>query len=131
MRDLNKILLVDDDADIRTICTLVLESMGGFDVKTCEDGQGAIDCVKEFQPDLVVLDVMMPKLDGPDTLAALKRDVVTSDTPVVFLTAKNRRQDIEWLRGLGACDVLAKPFDPMSLPSTIREIWERHVASQI
>ncbi len=129
MPKLNKILLAEDEPDIRAICTLSLESLGGFEVRTCENGQGVLDCIDEFHPDLVVLDVMMPGLDGPNTLARLQQNTATKDTPVVFLTARNQPADIEWLRRLGALDVLPKPFDPVTLPGAMQEIWNRHVAA--
>ena len=113
MRELNKILLAEDEPDIRAICTMSLESIGGFEVRSCENGQGVLDCIDEFNPDLVVLDVMMPELDGPNTLALLKQNEATEDTPVVFLTARNQPEDVERLRRLGALEVLAKPFDPV------------------
>ncbi len=126
MTALKKILLAEDEPDIRAICTISLESIGGFEVLACENGQRALECIEEFHPDLVVLDVMMPELDGPDTLACMQQNTSTRDTPVVFLTARNQPADVERLRGLGALDVLSKPFDPMSLPDAIQEVWKRH-----
>ncbi len=126
MHALTKILLAEDEPDIRAICTISLESIGGFEVLACENGQRVLDCVDAFQPDLVVLDVMMPELDGPNTLARLQQNAATKDTPVVFLTARNQPADVERLRGLGALEVLSKPFDPMSLPGAMQEIWKRH-----
>jgi len=124
MANLTKILLADDEADIRTICTMALETIGGFEVKTCASGQGVLDCIDEFAPDLVVLDVMMPELDGPNTLIKLKEDRATATTPVVFLTARNRPEDVRHYQDLGALAVVSKPFDPMTLSRTMQEIWD-------
>lgn len=129
MGALRKIILAEDEPDIRAICTISLESIGGFEVLACENGQHLLDCVDEFHPDLVVLDVMMPELDGPNTLARLQQGTSTQNTPVVFLTARNQPSDVEWLRGLGALEVLPKPFDPMALPEAIQEVWKRHEAA--
>lgn len=124
MEALRKILLVDDDADIRTICTLSLETIGGYDVQTCINGREALDCISSFDPDLVVLDVMMPELDGPSTLARLKEDGVTGNVPVVFLTARSGPEDTARFLEMGARAVVPKPFDPVALPGVLRSIYE-------
>lgn len=127
MKPLNRILLADDEPDIRTICAMALEKLGGFQVKACASGQEVLDCIEDFGPDLVVLDVRMPGLDGPDTLTRLKRRATTADTPVAFLTAQSQRKDVDRYKGLGAVEVLAKPFDPMTLSDDVQALWDRHV----
>jgi DNA-binding response OmpR family regulator len=129
MRTLNRILLAEDEPDIRAICTMALESIGGFEVKSCDNGRAVLECFDSFRPDLVVLDVMMPELDGPSTLAQMQTRTTGAHTPVVFLTARSRTEDVERLRRLGALDVLPKPFDPVALPGSIQEIWNRYVVS--
>lgn len=123
--ELNKILYVEDEPDIQAIAKLALEAVGGFTVKICSSGQEALDSVGDFAPDLVLLDVMMPGMDGPSTLKALRESGRCTSTPVVFMTAKVQPQEVASYKELGALDVIAKPFDPMSLPNQVRTIWSR------
>lgn len=123
--ELQRILYVEDDGDIRTICTFALENLGGFVVEACESGMDALAKAVAFAPDLLLLDVMMPELDGPTTLQRLRALPVTASTPVIFMTAKVQPQEVERYRGMGAIDVISKPFDPMSLSETIRAIWAK------
>jgi CheY-like chemotaxis protein len=118
-----RILLVEDDADIQVVGKLALEAVGGFNVQVCSSGQQALACVKQFAPDLILLDVMMPEMDGPTTMAALRADTATADIPIIFMTAKVQPAEVRAYRQLGALDVIAKPFDPMALAQTIRTMW--------
>ncbi len=122
---LKKILYVEDDPDIQTIARMALETVGGFEVLVCGSGAEALEKAPGFQPDIVLLDVMLPGMDGPDTLDALRRLPGLAKTPSVFLTAKALPAEVERYRKLGALDVIAKPFDPMTLAQRVREIWER------
>lgn len=119
--ELKRILLVDDDEDIREIAQLTLESVGGFEIMSCSSGEEALEAMETFAADLVLLDVEMPGMDGPATLAAMRLDSRT--VPVVFLTAK-ASEDGDRFRELGALDVIPKPFDPMELPTRVRTIWK-------
>lgn len=122
-KELARILYAEDEPDIQTVARLALEMVGGFTVKMCDNGQALLQAYADFVPDLIMLDVMMPGLDGPATLAALReRDV---DIPVVFMTAKVQPQEIEAFKQMGALDVIAKPFDPMQLAQQVRAIWEK------
>lgn len=123
---LERILYVEDEPDIRTIAVTVLQALGGFSVIACSSGQEAVDAATTADADLILLDVMMPGMDGPATLRALRGIARTAATPVVFMTAKVQPREIEQLRGLGALDVIAKPFDPMELSAELRELWRRH-----
>jgi two-component system OmpR family response regulator len=125
MSELRRILLVDDDTDIRTVATLALQAVGGFEVRPCSSGQEALGAVVAFGPQLVMLDVMMPGMDGPAVLEQLRLLPEVARVPVVFLTAKAQPDEIERLKGLGAVDVIAKPFDPMALATQVRAAWER------
>ncbi len=120
---MQKILYVEDEADIRAIATVALEDVGGFEVLACGTGTEAIDKGPGFAPDLILLDVMMPDLDGGDTLEVLRRLPELTQTPAIFLTAKAMPAEIERYKELGALDVIAKPFDPMTLADQVREIW--------
>ncbi len=121
---IQRILYVEDDPDIQAVARLALEAVGGFTVKICSSGQAAIDEAEAFDPDLLLLDVMMPGMDGPATLRALRAIPALAEVPAIYMTAKIRPEEIESLRAQGAVDVITKPFDPMTLPDRIRAIAE-------
>ncbi|HKW38631.1 MAG TPA: response regulator [Burkholderiales bacterium] len=122
--DLTRILLIEDDDDIRTVTVSALELVGGFSVRACGSAAQGLEAIAEFGPQLVLLDVMMPGMDGVQLLAELRRRADTAALPVVFLTAKARTEEISRLRGLGALGVIAKPFDPMTLAEQVRSLWK-------
>jgi len=122
--EIKKILYVEDEADIQTVAKLALESVGGFEVLICGSGTEAIDQAPDFGPDVLLLDVMMPGMDGPDTLVALKRLPELKNALAIFLTAKAMPSEIERYKELGALDVIPKPFDPMTLADQVRRICE-------
>jgi CheY-like chemotaxis protein len=122
---LQRILHVDDEPDIRAVAKLALEALGGYQVESCESGADALAKAPAFRPDLLLLDVMMPGMDGPMTLEALRKLPGCADTPAVFMTAKAQPHEIEKFRSLGAIDVVTKPFDPMELCGQIAELWRR------
>lgn len=124
-RPLTRILMVEDDPDIRSIAHLSLTAVGGFTVALCASGEEALAQAEAFAPDLILLDVMMPGLDGPATLAALRARPALAGVPALFMTAKVQPQEVIHYRELGALDVVAKPFDPMALPGQLRALWER------
>jgi len=123
---LRRILCTEDDADIRAIVQLALGMVGGFEVHLCASGQQAIAEAPGFAPDLILLDVMMPGMDGAETLRRLRALPGLENTPVVFMTAKVQPAEIAHFRDIGALDVIAKPFDPMTLAAQVHAIWERH-----
>jgi two-component system OmpR family response regulator len=123
---LKRILLVEDEADIRTVATLALQAVGGFTVASTSNGHEAVETVPTFAPDLILLDVMMPGLDGPATLQTLRAQPQTAEIPVMFMTAKVQPQEVAQLQALGALGVIAKPFSPMTLPTTITQLWTQH-----
>ncbi len=116
-----KILIIDDEEDILLISQMSLRKVGDFEVVTALGGEEGLEKAARERPDLIVMDVMMPGLDGPATLERLKALPETAETPVVFLTAKAQRNEVERLKNLGAAEVLTKPFDPMSFPGRVRE----------
>lgn len=121
---LSTIMLVDDEQDIREVAAMSLELMGGIEVVTCESGRQALERVAGINPDLILLDVMMPELDGPSTLKQLIEKNLIGGVPVVFMTAKVQPGEVKEYRALGAADVIAKPFDPMLLAEQVQQIWE-------
>lgn len=122
---LSKILYVDDDDDIRTVAVFALEVIGNFEVAACASGAEALERAQAFAPQLLLLDVMMPEMDGPTVLAEFRKRPDTAATPAIFMTAKVQQNEIERFMDLGAIDVIAKPFDPMALPDLIRAAWSK------
>ncbi len=122
---LERILYVEDEPDIQTVAKLALEMVGRFTVTICSSGQEALDKVTDFNPDLILLDVMMPGMDGPTTLQNLRSNPSTAAIPVIFLTAKIQPSEVAEYQALGALNVIAKPFDPMTLAEQVRNIWEK------
>lgn len=121
-RHLDKIMYVEDDPDIRAIAELALQEVGGFTALLCSSGKEALEVVPAFEPDLIILDVMMPEMDGPQTLKSLRCLPETRLTPVVFMTARIQSSEIEEYLALGAIGVIPKPFDPMTLADDIRRL---------
>lgn len=120
---LSRILYVEDDADIREIAQLALEMVGGFKALLCASGDQALAQAPAFAPQLILLDVMMPGMDGPTTLIALRQQPELAHIPIAFMTAKVQPQEIAAYKAMGAVDVIAKPFDPMLLPQQVTDIW--------
>lgn len=123
---LTRILLVEDDPDIQTVACLGLKAVGGFTVEVCSSGSEAIQKAPIFAPDLILLDVMMPGMDGMTTLKALRELPQTLSTPVIFLTAKVQTHEVAYYKQLGVLDVIAKPFDPMTLSVTLNRMWSQY-----
>jgi CheY-like chemotaxis protein len=121
-----KILVVDDDEDVRTITRLSLTTVGGMAVVEAASGRAAIETALQERPDLILLDVMMPGMDGVETLAAIRSYAAIANTPIVFLTAKALQSEVERLMRFNVAAVFIKPFDPMTLPDQLRAAT-RHV----
>lgn len=124
-KPLQRILLVEDDTDIQAVALLALEAVGGFTVGVCSSGPEALDKVGGFAPDLILLDVMMPGMDGLTTFQALRALPASADIPVVFMTARVQANELAHYKEIGARDVISKPFDPMTMPAALRAIWEQ------
>jgi CheY-like chemotaxis protein len=123
MSTLQRILYVEDEADIQAVAKLSLEMVGGFTVKICSSGEEALREAEAFAPDMILLDVMMPGIDGPNTLMGLRQIPSLANIPVAFMTAKVQPQEIAHYKSLGAKDVIPKPFDPMTLATQVRAVW--------
>lgn len=121
---IQKILMVDDDLSILMIAQISLTKVGMWQVKTVDSGTKALDEIDEFKPDLILLDVMMPGMDGPTTFKQLRDNASFASTPVIFMTAKVQPTEVESYCKLGAAGVISKPFDPMTLPAEIRKLLE-------
>jgi CheY-like chemotaxis protein len=124
-RPLNRICYVEDDEDIQRIVRMSLERVGKMTVEVVGDPTLAIEAMTSFKPDLVMLDWMMPKMDGPAVFRQMKLRPETSQLPVVFITAKAAQRDLDELSKMGAAGTISKPFSPRDLPDQLREIWKK------
>ena len=119
-----RILHADDETDILEIVSISLSLDGEMELQSVDNGQDLIKLARETQPHLILLDVSMPGQDGPTTFKILRADARTADIPVIFITARALPSDREHLLAQGAIGVLSKPFDPIKLPSQIRELYQ-------
>ena len=124
-RPLNRICYVEDDEDIQRIVRMSLERVGKMTVEVIGDPTLALDAITAFKPDLVMLDWMMPKMDGPTLFREMKQRPDLSALPVVFITAKASQQDLDQLLRMGAVGAISKPFSPKDLPDQLRAIWAK------
>jgi CheY-like chemotaxis protein len=124
-RPLNRICYVEDDEDIQRIVRMSLERVGKMTVEVVGDPTMAIEAMVSFRPDLVMLDWMMPKMDGPAVFRQMKLRPETQGLPVVFITAKAAQRDLDELTAMGAAGTISKPFSPKDLPDQLREIWKK------
>jgi CheY-like chemotaxis protein len=115
-----RVLHVDDEPDIREVVELSLGLDPGFSTRNCASGQEALGAAADWAPDIILLDVMMPVMDGAATLARLRENPLTAGIPVVFMTARAQSRELDQLRSLGAVGVIPKPFDPMTLAASVR-----------
>lgn len=128
-KQLKKILYAEDEADIRDIAQISLEDIGGFSVTYCSNGKEVLEKAKTFRPDLLLLDVMMPEMDGPTALVELRKLPYFETIPVIFMTAKIQPDELAKYKEIGAIDTIVKPFDPMKLAQLINTIWDRYQES--
>jgi len=126
-----KILLIEDEEDIRRIAAVSLSKLGGMTVLEAASGPEGITKARTELPDAILLDVMMPLIDGPATLQSLKNDPVTAKIPVIFLTAKAMDDELTRLKELGAAGVLVKPFDPVELPKQVESLLRLYSKGEV
>ena len=126
MAELKRILYAEDEPDIQAVAKIALETVGGFELKICNNGEEALANAVSYAPDLLLFDVMMPGMDGPSAFKAIKELPELADTPAIFMTAKVQPTEVQEYKDMGAIDVIAKPFDPMSLADQIKTIWQQH-----
>jgi CheY-like chemotaxis protein len=122
---LTRICYVEDDEDIQRIVRMSLERVGKMTVEVVGDPTLAIEAITAFKPDMVMLDWMMPEMDGPTLFRQMKLRPETSSLPVVFITAKAAQSDLNELLALGAVGAISKPFSPKDLPDQLRAIWAK------
>jgi DNA-binding response OmpR family regulator len=125
--ELTRIMYVDDETDIQTVVRLSLETIGGFTAKTCHSAENALQCMNDFEPDLFLLDVMMPEMDGPSLLKEIRKIEKFENIPAIFMTAKAQTNEIEMFKSYsGVAGVIVKPFNPVELPNEIRQLWRNY-----
>lgn len=130
-KQLGRILYAEDEPDIQTIARFALVKLGGFDLEVCASGEEAVRKAPGFKPDLLLLDVMMPDMDGPAALEAIRQLPSLSEVPVIFMTAKIQAHEVDEYERLGAIGVIAKPFDPVTLAGQVREIWQQRRSAPV
>ncbi len=129
--ELKRILYVEDEPDIQAIAKIALEAVGGFELAVFSAGAEAVKNALAFAPQLLLLDVMMPGMDGPTTLTELRKLPELAQTPVIFMTAKVQPQEVAHFKSLGAIEVIAKPFDPMTLAQSVLSVWNAHAGKAV
>lgn len=123
---LRKIVYVEDVEPIAFVTVMALEDLGGFQVRHYLSGQAALEALREDCPQLVLLDVMMPGMDGPELLRRIRKTPEGRDLPAIFMTAKAQLHEQEEYIAMGALGVIVKPFEPASLSDTIVDMWQSH-----
>lgn len=126
---LQRVMHVEDDESIRAVAEIALVDVAGFELLSCEGGYSALEQVEAFAPQLILLDVMMPQMDGLQTFAALKQIPSLTKVPVVFMTAKIQQSEKQQYLDAGAIAVIDKPFDPMLLGETLIELYAEYLSN--
>jgi DNA-binding response OmpR family regulator len=121
---LQRILIADDEPDILEISRIALETVGGFEVSVCSSGKTLLERLPEFGPDLVIVDVLMPDMTGPEVFEEIRRRPEYDEVPVIYLTGVIQEEELEDLRETGVADIILKPFDPMTLADRINGVWK-------
>jgi CheY-like chemotaxis protein len=130
MAELTKILHAEDDLDIQKVALLALEDIGGYSVVQCSSGPETLSKASEFMPDLLLLDVMMPGMTGPEVLIELRKLPGYETIPAIFNTARVSPDEVEEYLNAGAIAVIAKPFSVMTLADEVRGLWVRHLCRE-
>ncbi|WP_295876861.1 response regulator [uncultured Zhongshania sp.] len=128
--ELSRLMYVEDEPDIRVVANIALTQVAGFTVATPNNGAEALKQISGFIPQLILLDVMMPGMDGPQLLERIRELSDFVETPIVFITAKAQVEEIQKLKSMGAVAVITKPFNPMTLGEEIRTIWRNYYESK-
>lgn len=124
-----RIFIVEDEPDIQKLLRMSLEMLGKHQIEIYGSGEEGLEHVAAFQPDIILLDVMLPEMDGPEVFSHLQQMEDLQHVPVVFITARVRPQDVASYRALGATDVISKPFNAVELPKKIEEIYKNSLAT--
>lgn len=122
-KELRNIALIEDDHDIAVLISMALTQIGGYSVIHYSSGADALEKIPQSPPDLLILDYSMPHMNGDEVLIALRADPAAAEIPAIFMTASVMPDHVQRLRGIGAIEVFAKPFDPVALPERVRAAW--------
>lgn len=122
---ITKVLMIDDEPDIRKVGLLSLRAVGKWEVTAASSGPEGLELALKERPDVILLDIMMPGMDGPTTLGMLRERPETRSIPVIFLTAKALKHEVERFLAMGVAGIITKPFDPLTLPRAIQSILEK------
>jgi CheY-like chemotaxis protein len=125
-KTLNTLLYIDDDAHLRSLVAMALETIGNYTVKLCASGAEALALLQHFTPDMILLDVIMPEMDGLETLQRIQELDACKNTPVIFMTGRSTPELISTFKQAGALDIIAKPFNPLQLPSHLQTLWNQY-----
>lgn len=123
-KPLKRILYLEDDLNLQKFVNISLSDIGKYELKVCGSGREVLEEAEEFNPDLFLLDIMLPDMSGPSVLKELRNNPKFKDTPAIFISAKFIGHEFKAYRELGVLAVIRKPFDPLTLPSTIKAIYE-------
>lgn len=126
---LKRILYAEDEEDIKAIAEIALVDIANFELTHCRNGLEVLSIAKNIIPDLLLFDVMMPEMDGPTTLRALRKLPEYKNIPAIFMTAKIQPNEVQLYKSMGVIEVIAKPFDPMKLSDQIQKAWEKFNAT--
>lgn len=121
---LERVLYIEDEEDIRIVADIALKTIGGLDTRCCASGPEGLATLETFPAQLILLDVMMPVMDGPSVLSEIRNNEQYQNTPIVFITAKVQADEVDQLLSLGANAVISKPFEPMDMAQKLKDIWE-------
>lgn len=121
---LERVLYIEDEEDIRIVADIALKTIGGLDTRCCASGPEGLATLETFPAQLILLDVMMPGMDGPSVLSEIRNNERYQNTPIVFITAKVQADEVDQLLSLGANAVISKPFEPMDMAQKLKDIWE-------
>jgi len=124
MKELKKILYTDDEPDVETVVEITVQTICDYDIKICPSGKELVECVEEYSPDLILINIMMPEMEGQETFQNLKNNEKTKDIPIIFITTKTQINEFEIFKDLGVIGLITKPFDPIKLCSDIDRIWK-------
>ena len=130
VKSLKKILYVEDDLDIQKIVNMSLEDIGGYELELCSSAKEALKVIDVFNPDLFLLDVMLPEMDGPSLLKELRKNPKFKDTPTIFISAVAQGPELIKYSDFGAIGIIKKPFDPIAISKTINILYQSNQISQ-
>lgn len=126
-KTLKKILYVEDEVDIQTVVAMTLEDLGGYKLKICNSGEEALKVAEEFEPDLFLLDVMIPNMSGPSILKELRKNPKFDNIPAIFISAKVQGPELVQYSKIGAIGIIRKPFDPITISNTINVLYQSNI----